>query len=111
MEQNRYSNAFVERVFQREQASVDRDLIHARADLTSVFEQHQGKDGPAKLDARASLSFLRDGGGGHSRSILHQVTVTGQITKVRPMGFGLSFLVWLAVLLCRARMLHRLEES
>ncbi len=66
--------------------AVDRELTHAAADLTPVFEHQQGKDGAAELDAGAPLSFLRNGR--HSRSILHQVAVTWQITKVRPLVLG-----------------------
>src|SRR5208337_1633532 len=60
-------NAFVQRAFEREQSSVDGELIHASPKLASVFEQHQSEDGAAELDARAPWSFLlHAGGGGHS---------------------------------------------
>ena len=39
MKQDSYSNAFVERLFERDQSAIDRELTHAAADLTSVFEQ------------------------------------------------------------------------
>src|SRR5208282_912391 len=66
VEHDGHLDAFVQRVFEREQAAVDRELIHAATDLTSVFEQHQSEDGAAELDARASWSFLHGDGGGHS---------------------------------------------
>ena len=70
VEQNCHSDAFVERVFERDQPAVDGQLIHATADLTPVFEQHQSKDGTAELDARAPVSLL--GNGRHSASIVPQ---------------------------------------
>ncbi len=57
-----HADAFVERLFERDQSAVERKLAQAAADLTPVFEQHQGKDGPAELNAQFSLPFLRDGG-------------------------------------------------
>ena len=44
VEQDGYSNAFVEGMFNRDQAPVNRELTHPAADLTSVFQQHQGED-------------------------------------------------------------------
>ena len=59
VEQDGHPDAFVERVFERDQSAVDGELIHAAADLTPVFEHDQGQDGAAELDARAPLSFFR----------------------------------------------------
>jgi hypothetical protein len=63
VKQGGYLDAFIERVFEREQAPVDGELVQAGADLASVFEQHQGQHGAAKLDARAALSVLNAGSG------------------------------------------------
>jgi len=40
VEQDFHPDAFVERVFERDQSPVDGELIHAAADLTPVFEQY-----------------------------------------------------------------------
>src|SRR5580658_9100624 len=79
-----HAYALIQRIFERNQAAIHGELTHAPADLPSVLEQNQGQDGAAEFDAQAPLSLLRAGDGGHSRSILPQAEVTGQITKVRP---------------------------
>ncbi len=84
MEQDSHADAFVERLVERDESAVDGNLIHASPNLSPVLEQHQREDGAAEFDARSSLSLMRYGG--HSLPILHQVRVTGQITKVRGSG-------------------------
>jgi hypothetical protein len=71
VKQNRHADRFVQWVFERQQSSINRKLIHAAANLAAVLEQHQHKNGAPKLDSQAPV-FLRHGAGRwHSASILH----------------------------------------
>jgi hypothetical protein len=57
MEEDGDTNPFIEGVVDRDQASVEGKLIHAAADLASVFKQQQDEDRAPEFDARTTLSF------------------------------------------------------
>jgi hypothetical protein len=65
MKQDGDLDSFVERVLQREQSAVRRELTHAGAYLPPVFEQCEGKNGPAEFDPQAPFPSLRTGRSGH----------------------------------------------
>jgi hypothetical protein len=44
-------NTFVEGFVQMQQATVARELVHLRSDLSSVLKQHHGENRPAQLYA------------------------------------------------------------
>ena len=58
-------DGFVERVLQREQAAVRRELTHAGAHLPPIFQQCEGKHRPAEFDPRTPFPGLRTGRSGH----------------------------------------------
>jgi hypothetical protein len=84
MEHDDHADAFIERLLQRKQTAIDGELTQAGADLTPVFEQHQGKDRTAELYARAAgLFFEALGGICHVRDSIASDGQAGQITKGR----------------------------
>jgi len=65
MEHHGHGDALIERIGEREQAAIRRQLAESGANLTAVFEQHQSKNRTAEFDARAALPFSCAGGGCH----------------------------------------------
>jgi len=84
MEHDGHPDAFIERVLQRKQATIDGELTQAGMDLAPVFKQHQGKDRTAEFYARAPWLFFEALGGiCHVRDSIAPDGHAGQITKVR----------------------------
>jgi hypothetical protein len=83
VKQNRHTNSFIQRVLERYETAINGKLIHAAANLPSVLEQHEHKNGTPKPDTQAPVVLRHGAGRWHSASILHHWVAVRQITKVR----------------------------